>query len=171
MLRRVCLLIIVVGFSGCSPESPRNGPFPATSRLKSLGKLPDSWAVTALDGKDIEMRELRGKVVFINRWATWCPPCVAEMPGIQALYESLKDSGIVFLIVSEEKSTKVKEFAKKKGWSLPIYLATEGVPPILDPGVVPVSYVVNRKGDIVFEMQGAMDWDTDEARKFLKSIP
>lgn len=164
--------------ASCSPEGGRrpppgqdSGPFPPIKSLKVLGKLPGSWGVTSLDGKQIDMSQLRGKVVFINRWATWCPPCVEEMPGIQALYESVKDADIAFLIVTNEAAAKVKSFVKNKGWALPVHIATEGVPPILDPGVVPVTLIVNRKGEVVFEMQGAMDWDTDQARTFLKSIP
>lgn len=162
--------------ASCSPEGGRrsreeNGPFPPIAALKSLAKLPGSWAVTSLDGKEIDMSELRGKVVFINRWATWCGPCVEEMPGIQALYESVKGSDVAFLIVTTEKAAKVKDFIKKRGWTVPVYIATDRLPPILDPGVIPVTCIANRKGEVVFELQGAMDWDTDQARKFLTSIP
>ncbi|MBM4070380.1 MAG: redoxin domain-containing protein [Planctomycetes bacterium] len=174
MCRRAAFLFLVAAnaalVSACSPERS-DGPFPPVKSLKVLGKLPGSWTVTSLDGKEVDMDQLRGKVVFINRWATWCPPCVGEMPGIQALHDSVKDSDIAFLIVTTEKAAKVKEFVKKKGWTLPVHIATEGVPPILNPEFIPVSYVVNRKGEVVFEFPGAMDWDTDQARKFLKSIP
>lgn len=170
-MRPVCLLLALGSgalFLGCSPS--RDDTFPDPAKLVPLGKLPASWAVTGLDGKDVATKDLRGKVVFINRWATWCPPCVAEMASIQALHESLKDTDIVFLTVSAEKADKVKEFVKRKGWTLPIYVATEGVPPALRSEYIPATFVVDSAGNIVYRIQHAMDWDTDAARKFLKSI-
>jgi thiol-disulfide isomerase/thioredoxin len=175
MFRRAARLVLVAFVaalaSACSPPEERHdGPFPPIKSLKVLGKLPGTLSVTALDGTEIDMNQLRGKVVFINRWGTFCPPCVAEMPGIEALYESVKDD-VAFLIITTESAAKVREFVKKKGWKLPIHIATERLPPVINPQFIPASYVVNRKGEVVFEAEGMMDWDTDQARKFLKNIP
>lgn len=171
MPRRVYVLLAMasgLALAGCSPS--RDDTFPDPAKLVPLGKLPASWAVTGLDGKEVSTEDLRGKVVFINRWATWCGPCVVEMPSIQALYESLKDSDIAFVIVSNEKADKIKEFVKKKGWNLPIYVATEGLPPVLRSEYIPATFVVDSAGNIVYRIQQVMDWDTDAARRFLRGI-
>lgn len=178
MIGRAIWMLVAGGIglslAGCSRDDERPSIFPRASSLVSLGKLPASWGMTALaDGKEVSVADLRGKVLFINRWATWCGPCVAEMPSIQALYESLKDSEVVFLLITEEKSADVKTFLKQKGWSLPVYLASDGIPPILRgrPDGIPATFVVNRKGEVVFQHVGGEDWNTPAARQFLKSIP
>jgi thiol-disulfide isomerase/thioredoxin len=135
-----------------------------------LGRLPEDWAVTDLDGKELTMRQLRGKVVFLNQWATWCGPCVHEMPSIQALYESLRGQDIAFVILSNEQPDTVKSFVKKRGWSLPVYVVAEGVPPVLQTRLIPVTFVINRRGEVIFRQEGSMDWNTDTVRAFLKKV-
>ncbi len=72
------------------------------------------WTVQSLDGQDFKMADAKGKVVFLNFWATWCPPCVTEMPSIQKLHEKLKDDGVVFVCVSNEETSKVSQFAERE---------------------------------------------------------
>src|ERR1700680_3543512 len=81
--------------------NPPPSECPAIDKLEVLGTIPEGWSVTGLDGKEVSAGDLRGKVLFINHWATWCPPCMAEMPSIQGLYNSMKDPDVVFLIVSD----------------------------------------------------------------------
>jgi thiol-disulfide isomerase/thioredoxin len=145
--------------------------FPDPDQLKVLGTIPANWSVTSLDGKEVSAGDLRGKVLFINRWATWCPPCMAEMPSIQALYTSLVGANVAFLLISEEKPSKVQQMATKEGWTMPIYLATEGFPPVLETQGIPATFIADRKGRVVYRMVGGKDWNTDDARGFLQKIP
>ena len=128
--------------------------------------------MTDLDGKEKQMSDLRGKIVFMNLWGTTCPPCIAEMPSIQALYEATKGSDVAFVILSPEPAETVKAFVKDRGWSLPIYVATQGVPRVLNVGVIPVTIVVNRQGEVIFRKEGAPPegWNTDKFRAFLKKV-
>ncbi len=137
-----------------------------------LGRLPEDWAFADLNGKEMTMRQLRGKVVFLNHWATWCPPCVGEMPSIQALYESLRGTDVAFVILSREKIATVQAFLAKKNWSLPMYVATEGLPPILRTDGIPATFVINRRGQVIFRAVGAPPegWNTDRVRAFLKKV-
>jgi thiol-disulfide isomerase/thioredoxin len=169
----ILILVLVIAAAGGIlyfwKDSPRVDTEMAP-KTRALGMLPGDWAVTSLDGKELRMSDLRGKVVFINRWATWCGPCVMEMPSIQALHDSLKDANVAFVIVSDEEMPVVKEFVAKKGWSLPIYLASEGFPRHLQTDGIPATFIANSKGEIVFGEMGAKDWNTDEVRRKLKSI-
>jgi thiol-disulfide isomerase/thioredoxin len=148
-------------------EGRRGSRFPPPGETQSLGHLDEGWTVANLDGKPLRMGDLRGKVVFINHWATWCDPCLKEMPSIQALYESLLDSDVVFVIVSEEKQETVRQFVRSSGWSLPVYV-TARFPPVLDTPGIPATFVVDREGQVVFHHSGFFNWDSDDCRQFLK---
>jgi thiol-disulfide isomerase/thioredoxin len=172
----VILLVAVVVGAGLFLYLGHNGPprpseFPPIDKLQVYGTIPEGWSVTDLDGKEVSAGELRGKVLFINRWATWCPPCMAEMPSIQALYQSLLGANIAFVIVTREKPDKVQQTVAKNGWSMPIYLATERFPPVLEAEVIPVTFIADRKGRVVYRKEGSRDWNTDDVREFLRKIP
>lgn len=114
----------------------------------------------SIDGKSVTLSQLRGKVVFINFWATWCPPCIAEMPTIQKLkniYASNED--VVFLLVDvDNKPEKAKEFMNSRKFTLPIYTATSSIPDILFKGPLPTTSVLNKEGKIVYHGEGAANY-------------
>ncbi len=103
-----------------------------------------------LEGKAWHLRDLRGKVVLVNFWATWCPPCRKEMPDLQALYDKYKDQGFVVLSISDEEAAKVSPFITERNISYPV---------LLDPGRkvneafvvegIPKSFVYDREGKLV----------------------
>jgi thiol-disulfide isomerase/thioredoxin len=144
----------------------------AEGRFKQMriGRLPGGWMLMDLDGKQVQAGDFLGKVVFLNHWATWCGPCVAEMPSINALHESLRGSDVAFIIVTREQPGVVKSFVKAKNWSLPIYIALEPLPPVLRTDGIPATFVINRKGEVVFRAVGGEDWNDDEFRAFLKKL-
>ena len=108
------------------------------------------FTLTDLEGKPWHLRDLQGKVVLVNFWATWCPPCRKEMPDLQALYDKYKDQGFVVLSISDEEISKVKLFIEEKQISYPV---------LLDPGRkvndvfivegIPKSFVYDREGKLV----------------------
>jgi thiol-disulfide isomerase/thioredoxin len=167
------LLVAVVVAAGLFVYwgSIKPSEFPPPDQLQVLGTVPASWTVTGLDGKEVSAGDLRGKVLFINHWATWCPPCMAEMPHIQKLHDSLKGATVEFLIVSGEKAEKVREVADAKGWTMPIYTNEGRFPPVLETQGIPDTFIVNRKGEVVFRKVGYHEWNTDDARNFLTNIP
>jgi len=108
------------------------------------------FTLTDLQGKTWHLRDLQGKVVLVNFWATWCPPCRKEMPDLQALYDKYKDQGFVVLAISDEEQAKVAPFIAEKNISYPV---------MLDPGRkvnelfqvegIPKSFVYDREGKLV----------------------
>jgi peroxiredoxin len=108
------------------------------------------FILSDLQGKSWHLRELKGKVVLVNFWATWCPPCRKEMPDLQALYDNYKDQGFVVLSISDEESAKVAPFIAERKISYPV---------LLDPGRkvndafvvegIPKSFVYDREGKLV----------------------
>jgi peroxiredoxin len=108
------------------------------------------FTLSDLQGKYWHLRELGGKVVLVNFWATWCPPCRKEMPDLQALYDTYKDQGFVVLSISDEEAAKVSQFITERNISYPV---------LLDPGRkvndafvvegIPKSFVYDREGRLV----------------------
>jgi thiol-disulfide isomerase/thioredoxin len=128
------------------------------------------WTVQSLDGQDFKMADAKGKVVFLNFWATWCPPCVAEMPSIQRLHEKLKDDGVVFICVSKEETSKVSQFVKEKGLTFPIYTMRGAPPAIFKTRGIPATFILSPDGRIAFKHVGSAKWDDDKSIDFIKGL-
>lgn len=122
-------------------------------------------------GEQVNLEQFRGKVVFLNIWATWCPPCVAEMPGINKLFNELKDDNdIVFLMLSvDDDFSKAKRFKEKKGFDFEVFEAVGRVPQMYQSQSIPTTYVINSKGELVLTHKGMADYHTPEFKAFLKS--
>jgi thiol-disulfide isomerase/thioredoxin len=139
-------------------------PFPTQTRMDY------NWRVQGLDGKEFDLGKTKGKVIFLNFWATWCPPCVAEMPSIQRLYDKIKSEGIDFICVSDESRTKVSKFLKEKGFTFPIYTLTGEKPQVLKTRGIPATFIISPDGQIVFKHVGGAKWDDKTSVDFIKKI-
>jgi thiol-disulfide isomerase/thioredoxin len=122
-------------------------------------------------GKDVEI-EL-GKVYFVNFWATWCQPCLAEMPSIQNLRENLSDYPVEFILATQEDKTKLEKFLEKdrnkKYDSRMFYLYDDtSISQLFYGGSIPRTYIV-KNGEIIFQHTGMAKWDDPDFENFLKS--
>lgn len=120
-------------------------------------------------GEIVNMNDLKGKVVFINFWATWCPPCIAEMPSIATLYERLKgNSEVVFLIVEiEGESEKANKFMAGKQLNLPVYYPNSQIPKEWLGGSIPTTLIINKHGEIATKHEGLADYSRQEVSDFI----
>jgi thiol-disulfide isomerase/thioredoxin len=112
-----------------------------------------AMVVQSINGKTIDLQQQKGKVVFINFWATWCPPCLAEMPSVNDLYLKVKDNpDIVFLSVDvDNKLSRSSQFIQKNGYKMPVYGGRlDGLPAKFYSGIIPTTLVIDKKGDVVF---------------------
>ncbi|TPE46240.1 TlpA family protein disulfide reductase [Pontibacter mangrovi] len=126
-----------------------------------------------LEGKQVSFESLKGKVVFMNIWATWCPPCVAEMPNIQKLYEKIGSTdkvAFVMLSVDEGGMEKVQKFISKKGFTFPVYMPASQFPQEFYSNAIPTTFIISPEGKIVAKQEGMADYDTPEVRDFLLSM-
>jgi len=144
--------------------------FPNVVLNHSFGAADYDWQLQELAGKEINLSQYKGRVVFLNIWATWCPPCVAEMPSIQALHDSLKEEGVVFLAVSDEDEDTVMEFARENKLTIPMYLNKGPVPAAYRTHGIPATFILNPEGNIAFKHVGSANWDTEKSRLFLQSF-
>lgn len=124
------------------------------------------------DGNTISTEELKGKVVFINFWASWCPPCRAEMPSLNTLYNQLKDENrFVFLFLNEdEDAAKAKDFLQKNKYSFPLISVEGRVPAEIFSGTLPTTVVLNKEGKIVMKHEGLAGYSGDGFVKQLKEL-
>ena len=117
----------------------------------------------------VSLNDLKGKVVFLNFWATWCPPCRAEMPSIDQLYRKFQaDSTVVFLAVDADGNAESsKAFMDKYQYSLPLALPSGDIPQELFDGTLPTTVILDKNGNIVMKETGAADYNTREMEAFL----
>lgn len=123
-------------------------------------------------GEVVTLADFKGKVVFINFWATWCPPCIAEMPSIQILHDKFKDdSDVVILTVEiESKKEKAKQFMKRKKLTLPVYYPNSNLPIVLFDGTLPTTVILDKEGNIAHKTLGMADYSGNDIVGFLKEI-
>ncbi|MES2061212.1 MAG: TlpA disulfide reductase family protein [Bacteroidota bacterium] len=123
-------------------------------------------------GQTVTLSGLKGKVVFINFWATWCPPCLAEMPAINALYQKLgSNKNIVFLMADADgKPQQALLFLQKKQYELPVYAAITAVPANVSGGTLPTTVVLNKRGEMVYHHEGLADYTNDKFAAYLQQL-
>jgi thiol-disulfide isomerase/thioredoxin len=129
------------------------------------------FSFSSPDGNILSSSMLQGKVVFINFWASWCPPCRAEMPSLNNLYQALKnDNRFVFLFVSEDDDrTKASAYLEKNDFSVPVYYRNK-VSPEMFSGTLPTTIVLDKKGNIVMKRTGLAGYDNEKFISQLKSL-
>lgn len=127
------------------------------------------WNLIDLNGDPVNMRRSIGEVAVINLWATWCPPCIAEMPSFQKLYDEY-GSNVNFYFISTEEDEKLEKFLSRKGYKLPVYQPLSIAPPQLQSGSLPTTFVISREGYIAVEKEGAANWNDKGLKDLLDQL-
>ena len=158
----VALTLLILRVQRPSPENPQ----PKANQFKSQeGYMAPRFSLRNLKGNMEGLDDHLGKVIVVNFWATWCVPCVKEMPSFENLYRRYRSQGLTLLAVSLDKgdSTKVQEFADKHKLSFPILLDTKRVAEKLYPSFsIPFTYVIDKQGRVVARVDGAKNWESSE---------
>tara|TARA_R110001583_G_scaffold84281_5_gene221852 strand:+ start:989 stop:1546 length:558 start_codon:yes stop_codon:yes gene_type:complete len=129
-----------------------------------------NWELKGLNVPNVNFNEFEDKVIFINFWATWCPPCRAEMPMIQKLQNDYKDK-VAFVFVTNENWNTVSSFFKKNEYDLPVYNSMSTPPQkFTETNSIPASYLIDKKGAILISKVGAADWNSTKVRKLLDDL-
>ena len=133
---------------------------------------PIDFTLPLLDGTTQTLSALKGSVVFLNFWATWCPPCREEMPSMESLYRRLRDRGMVMLAVNGgETPEQVSGFMRENALTFPTVMDRTGsVSRQYGIQAIPTTYIIDRRGLIVARMIGAIRWDTPEVIAALESL-
>lgn len=128
-----------------------------------------NWKLITLGGEAFNFKNAKGKVVLVNFWATWCPPCVAEMPSLQALYADYGGK-IEFVMVASDEHEKVKVFLNKTKYDFPVYFERSTSPEVLSAEYIPTTFIIDKKGKIVIEKTGSANWNSTTTRELLENL-
>ena len=132
-----------------------------------------NFTFPGLDGKMVSLSDYRGAVVLVNIWATWCPPCVDEMPSLEKLYKELKGENFEILAVSIDAAgtTAVAPFMKKHNLSFPALMDPNGtISALYQTTGVPESFIVNQEGVLINKIIGPRDWAASDVIGFFRDL-
>lgn len=123
-------------------------------------------------GNEVNLGELNGKVVFINFWATWCPPCLAEMPSVHQLYQQFgNDKEVVFLMVDADGNFKKSQaYMDRKKYKMPVFAIASDLSATIFNGTLPTTVVFDKKGRLSYHGQGAADYSSAKFVAFIKEL-
>ncbi len=159
-------VFLLVGCDNSTSEQP-------LTKVNPESKLAADFTLTNMQGEQVSLSQYRGKVVILNFWATWCPPCREEMPSMERLHRNYKDKGLVMLAINVDENGKqaVGQFLRKTPYSFPILLDSDNIAQNAY-GVFrfPESFIIDRNGMVVKKIIGGRDWlsgSTFELIKFL----
>ncbi len=136
----------------------------------AYGMAEYHWRLLDLDDKSVEFSRFKGKKIFLNLWATWCGPCVGEMPSIARLAGDPKVKDVAFVCVSTDDSAEpVKKFLAGKNWSMTFLRATD-LPSVFQTDGIPATFLIAPDGRIVGAEVGSADWNDPGVVKTLQAI-
>lgn len=127
------------------------------------------WKLKGINTKDLNLKSLDDKVVFVSFWATWCPPCVAEMPSMKVLYEDYKNK-VTFLFITNENWNTVSNFYSKNTYNFPTYNQVTSTPKELESSSIPATFVLSKDKSIVIDKKGPANWNSDAVRDALDKL-
>lgn len=161
-------LAILVGIIGCQNAATDDQ---ADDNLKENipEKLVDRIQLVDLDGNELLLSGFKGKTIFLNYWATWCRPCLAEMPDIDQASKILEEENYVFLAASDEDLEKIKEFVTKFDYSFQIVQLKRSVFD-LDIMALPTTMIIDKNGEIIYNEVGARDWASESELDNLRKL-
>ena len=185
MLRSIffflCLFLLVLGLMSCDEipgaivEAKEDRSIASASIPESprVGFLAPSFTLPDIDGKMVKLEDLRGKVILLNFWATWCGPCTLEMPSMEELYREFNDQGFEILALSSDfqGSRVTKPFKEQYELTFPILHDLEqDVNATYRIRSIPASLLIGKDGVITYRVPGARDWYSDKARGMIQQL-
>jgi thiol-disulfide isomerase/thioredoxin len=123
-------------------------------------------------GNVVDLGDLKGKVVFLNFWATWCPPCLAEMPSVNKLYERYKNHpDVVFLLVDADSDfIKSQKYMDKKNYTMPLFEVASNIPESIFKGSLPTTVVFDKQGRLSYHGEGAANYADQKFIDFMEKL-
>jgi len=156
----LCLLVSLVTIAvmvkiGIDLNNIEFSVSPASASVLPTGESAPEFSLEDLDGNEVRLTDQRGQVVLVNFWATWCGPCLQELPHIQQIHEKYQDQGLVVLAIStDHQKSAVRPFVEKNGYTFPVLFVDEEVENVYQIRGIPVVYLIDRTGVIRFDKVG-----------------
>jgi len=147
--------------------------FQQSQNTKRTSFPAPNFQLIDLNGRSHRLSDYRGQVVFLNLWATWCPPCRDEMPSMERLYRRLQGEAFVMLAISQdtEPNESVRPFVEQLHLSFPILIDSEGkVPPKYGVTGYPETFVIDRNGGVIDHIIGPRNWASEESYRYFSNL-
>lgn len=142
----------------------------APSTIKDGDVLQDyNWPLQDLEGNSLLFESAKNEVAVLNFWATWCPPCVAEMPYFQRLYNRYGDQ-VKFYFVSDEAPEVIESFMTKNNYTLPVQIMRDAPPEMLQSKALPTTFIFGKDGKIHVKKRGSAKWDSNSIFNLLDEL-
>lgn len=140
-----------------------------TTNGPMLSKRDYQLQLVTPEGKQQTLKDFKGNLLFINVWASWCPPCVAEMPTIETLYKNVgSHDNIKFILLSMDKnSQKAVDFMESKEFPMPYYFPASGLPNEFRSQYLPTTYIISKEGQVIYKKEGIADYSSDSFKNWL----
>ncbi|CAL2103163.1 Thiol-disulfide oxidoreductase [Tenacibaculum sp. 190130A14a] len=143
---------------------------PSVNEVKEQVHLDSyEWNLKGLNAQNINFKEEKGKVIFVSFWATWCPPCIAELPSIKKLHQDYGNK-VSFLLVTNEDWGTVSKFYEKNEYNFPTYNYVSAVPSKLQSNSIPATFILDKSGKIIVDKKGPANWNTEKIRSLLDDL-
>lgn len=172
-MKRFSFFALVLLLNACISTSEESGG-ETSAAVAEVPASPGLSGVsfTHLDGQQVDLSELTGKVVLINFWATWCGPCIKEMPSLQAFYNQYQGHPEVeFLVVEIDNQPELaRGFVEKNKYTFPIYSPAGLIPDALLGQAIPTTVILNKRGEISFRHEGMSDFMADNFINLFQGI-
>jgi len=171
-MKRILVLALIAGLSSCISKNDQNTEEQVALTEAPAAQAASGVAFTRLDGQNIDLADLSGKVVVLNFWATWCPPCIKEMPSLQAFYNDYgKNPDVEFLVVEvDNKPDLAKSFVEKNNFTFPVYSPAGMIPEAFLGQAIPTTVILNKKGEISYRHEGMSDFTAQDFRNQFEGI-
>jgi thiol-disulfide isomerase/thioredoxin len=153
----------LIFFFGCNSGIPQN------EKLSDIESMQLKTSFVDLKNQKVDLTSYKGKKIIINYWATWCKPCIMEMPGLTRAQEILKNHNYTFLLVSDERISKISKFKNDKKYNFN-FLKSVGSNESLGIYSLPTAYIFNEKGIKIETIVGTIVWDSEQMIKKLKTL-
>lgn len=161
-LQAAALLLMITGLLSFSfaTDKPVSKEKVSTLVPKELKSLP-SFSMMDASGNIVNLQSFKGKKVFLNIWATWCPPCRSEIPSIEKLYKKADKEKAVFIMLAVDKSFDIAlKYANKHNMKTPLFYPAENLPAVLYTTGIPATYIFDENGELIKKNVGADDYST-----------
>ncbi|HRJ30987.1 MAG TPA: TlpA disulfide reductase family protein [Cyclobacteriaceae bacterium] len=154
-------MVVSVILAGCNKKSEN-------SDTASRESIYDDIELKDVNGMPIDLNQYEGKVIFINFWATWCKPCLAEMPSIEKAQSILEEKNIIFLLASNEELTRIQNFKNKSSLKFN-YVQVQNME-ALNIQALPTTFIIDPKGELIFSEAGYRNWEDPKNIELITKI-
>ncbi len=162
-MKKVVVFLLALATVGCVSKEQNESEAVEETTASAQATAAPAISFLDVDGKVVELSSFKDQTVFVNFWATWCGPCIKEMPSIQALYEKYKTNpNVKFLVVEIDNDLPLaKRFAESQNYTFPVYSLASNVPQSILGGSIPTTVVFDKAGSVAFHHVGMSDFNSD----------